>query len=93
MDEFSDDDDDSQIFDDFQEEYPFEINMPDDLNENNGTIDDEQSTIEDSEASSVDIESAKVLEEFDVETFSKVKKKKKKKIYQVHHFFFPDSFN
>ena len=74
MDEFTDDDE-SQIFDEFEDEYPFEISMPpDDLvdNSNNDENNEETSTIGNSEAFYTEEEVKKILEEFSLESFSQV---------------------
>ena len=74
------DDGDSEIFDDFQDEYPFEINLPPDhLNDINNMNDEEDDNEEDqmdsqdnNDALAREAEAAKILEEFCLESFSKV---------------------
>lgn len=78
-----DDDSDSEIFDDFQDEYPFEINLPPEhLNDiNNMNNDDDDENDEDNDMNSQDsnndalikeAEADKILEEFSLESFSNV---------------------
>jgi hypothetical protein len=73
------DDGDSEIFDDFQDEYPFEISSPPDhLSDINNTNDDDED--DNDQMDSLDInnaiareaEATKILEEFCLESFSKV---------------------
>jgi hypothetical protein len=73
------DDGDSDIFDDFQDEYPFEINSPpdhlNDINNMSGDEDnnDQMDSLDSNNAIAREAEATKILEEFCLESFSKVK--------------------